>query len=458
MPLHDLNSDVLLCIFVLTDVATILSLSKVNKIFHEVASTKQLWILIIRGLASRGLVDPPLDDVLENMTTPALIDEVNRVVVGPRTWSPGSLDPPTVSRETTIPHGGMGMGGELLPGGRYILFYCGPWVNGRWVECWEVYTGRRVWSYTQAGFCVWYAVFDFRGASKAVVALVMDSPEGRARQLILEVDLQTGGSRKLLGLCNELKNPHGLELSADCFVFEAGEWGYRFVLLANWRTGEYLIFRVNNYQRFTLALFPGHIIVAKTPREVDGWETTDCIHLCCIASLGGIWKPLSEIDTTGWADTTGILGVIWPLAIDTFRVEELSVTESPLHDEIYQLRVRGIRKNDTLELRYHFTLSSETLSSPLLPQPTVTHLPPRPIRGRRWISRAGYSMYSTSTVVGSASAMMVYTPSADGAPGAREKLRQVPIKDADGLEQLNLTHSGAVLALYQSRVVVSYYV
>ncbi|KAJ7108370.1 hypothetical protein C8R43DRAFT_1044198 [Mycena crocata] len=59
MFLHGLVTDVLLRIFEFTDVTTILSLSRVNKSFHEISKTKQLWIRIVQRLGAEGLDAPP---------------------------------------------------------------------------------------------------------------------------------------------------------------------------------------------------------------------------------------------------------------------------------------------------------------------------------------------------------------------------------------------------------------
>ncbi|KAJ7098897.1 hypothetical protein C8R44DRAFT_888742 [Mycena epipterygia] len=85
-----LDTDILSHIFALTDVYTILSLSRVNKLFHSAAFIKQLWLSVARNLASRWLIDPPADEILEALSTDELVDEVKRGVVGPRIWSPTS--------------------------------------------------------------------------------------------------------------------------------------------------------------------------------------------------------------------------------------------------------------------------------------------------------------------------------------------------------------------------------
>jgi hypothetical protein len=101
---------------------------------------------LIETLAFRGVVDLPPRAVLDGFTTAQLIAEVQRAVVGPTTWLPRSLSPPTLSwqRSATTPpdfDSSTFRGLRLLPGGRYILF-----EQQNCLQFWEISSGKIVWT------------------------------------------------------------------------------------------------------------------------------------------------------------------------------------------------------------------------------------------------------------------------------------------------------------------------
>ncbi|KAJ7644886.1 hypothetical protein FB45DRAFT_1053526 [Roridomyces roridus] len=73
--LDRLNQDVLLLIFALCDIHTILSLSSVNKGFHQLAFSAEVWTSIALNLSARGLLDLP--DDMEGLS---MKDEIMRAV------------------------------------------------------------------------------------------------------------------------------------------------------------------------------------------------------------------------------------------------------------------------------------------------------------------------------------------------------------------------------------------
>ncbi|KAJ6566694.1 hypothetical protein B0H19DRAFT_1257885 [Mycena capillaripes] len=190
VPLIDLNADVMGHIFALSDVYTILSLSRVNRLFHKISSTKQLWLSVVCNLFARQLIDTPLADI-DKLSKDALVDEVKLVVDGPETWSPMF---------------------EPLPGNAYVLCYS---VNPfRTVECLEIHSGRLAWEGLRPGFDVRTVAFDFLvEIFEAVVTLIVSTPMDNSLELvILQADLKTGHSEAL------------------------------FILLWNWRAEKFIVF------------------------------------------------------------------------------------------------------------------------------------------------------------------------------------------------------------------------
>ncbi|KAJ7191950.1 hypothetical protein GGX14DRAFT_480757 [Mycena pura] len=124
--LRYLDQDVLFDILLLCDIYTVITFTRVNSYYRRLA-----------------LVDLPADEDFETYTTGDLIEEVKRVVVGPRAWAPDGKSCATIRRRTVVhlgkPKNTYGKV-SLLPGGRYIL-------ASSWLEdgVWEVSTGRFVW-------------------------------------------------------------------------------------------------------------------------------------------------------------------------------------------------------------------------------------------------------------------------------------------------------------------------
>ncbi|KAJ7478236.1 hypothetical protein FB451DRAFT_1241662 [Mycena latifolia] len=359
MPL-DLDADVLFRIFASVDVYTVLSLSRVNKSFRAIASTKQLWLSIVHDLAWRSLINPPADD-WESLSTTELQEEVRRAVVGPRTWSAPSAMPPTLSRQIVVPFEGLqGLDNARLPGtddwlacGRYLSYRVFRSSNiGRnyiGVHCWDVRAKQRVWAWEQPGYTVKSMTFDVLGGGlQAIVSLVCDVHELHATQLsILEVDFKTGGSCPAL----ELPATPGLRLGRPKISGEivACRMSASSFLLGNWRTAEFIIFDAKNTEENeqppcnpTIVLCPGHMILA-SPRT---GLAPDHLRLYSISSFCALWRPSSDFDLNSRIDMTGIPYVPLNLSTNTLPTQpsyhgiKIYIRESQIHDETYHLIVR----------------------------------------------------------------------------------------------------------------------
>ncbi|KAJ7457496.1 hypothetical protein FB451DRAFT_1275038 [Mycena latifolia] len=340
MPIHSLNSDLLLHICMLLDVFTIISITRVNKYLRAIVSAKQLWISVVRDLSERWLIDPPAEENLENLSTAELIQQVKHGVVGPLTWSSALPTPPAISREISISLEtlqGESSHVEFLPEGRHILFYKPTREFPDGVECWEVHSGRRVWGWASPSRPVRHATFDFRqGGSEAVVSLESCVQNHFS---IVEADLKTGESHELLDLPVCARR---VKISDDFFVCRVHlhQWprpwpGY--VLLVNWRMAELILFNSTNLQDFEL--FPGHIALtycnSSTPVHVRIYSTVSFDHL---------WRRLNEFTLDEPTDPPEISHIpINILSIDMPSkpiMTLLFISESPVHNESYELVVK----------------------------------------------------------------------------------------------------------------------
>ncbi|KAJ7199455.1 hypothetical protein GGX14DRAFT_572838 [Mycena pura] len=297
--LDRLFTDLVLYVLALTDVYTILSLSRVNKFFHSITLAKHLWIPIVRDLVMRGLSDFPPDEDLRVYSAEALVEEVKRAVAGPHTWSPQFESGPTIYREVKLEYavpGGDGLRStQWLPGGRHVLFEYSVLVGNirtTWLRCWEIIAAqcREVWDITCVGILV-AAAFDFRTGSKLIVSLVLNDAHGFSFILLLEVDLSTGVSSSLFQLGPTIVWPWRVRISDDYMAWQ-GASGDSIIVLINWLSGEFIAFE-STERRASFELFPGHILLAYPTSRAS----TPCsVHLYSIASLDHLWRPVSEFN------------------------------------------------------------------------------------------------------------------------------------------------------------------
>ncbi|KAJ6566681.1 hypothetical protein B0H19DRAFT_712940 [Mycena capillaripes] len=413
MPFIDLGVDVLGHIFALSDVYTILSLSRANRLFHEITSTKQLWLSVVSNLVARQLIDTPLVDI-DKMTKDALIDEVKRVVDGPQTWSPKSLVPPKLSRRHTVEVDSRAWV-ELLPGNAYMLCYFGD--PFRTVGCLDIHSGRLAWEWSRPGFSVNTATLEFLGTSEAVVALTVLNPTDRSVELvILQADLKTGYSDDLVHFSWLMMTLRNLQLSGDFFICNADLNRHHFILLLNWRAEKFMVFdnttrRLPNLRMLSsfftpfesFMLLPGHLVLARQEYS-PGYTKSLQLHLYSITNFDHLWRPTREFNLDDLIEVKELPSV--HLQVDDPRPIRYGVTlscgESLLHDETYELlikvyilvpppplprfasllkrlRIRSPTPNrrpspEIILCRYHIALPAQRHSSFQLPQLTFKSL------------------------------------------------------------------------------------
>ncbi|KAJ7890396.1 hypothetical protein B0H13DRAFT_2040407, partial [Mycena leptocephala] len=284
MLLNHLNTDVLLQIFALTDVSTIMSLSRVrilcvNKSFHEITSFKQLWLSIVRDLSRARVIDAPAEETLETLSTAELVEEVRRAVVGPRTWSPASSVPPTVHRQFSI-----------------------PWNVGR------------------VNYDVFHAATDFQAGTSKVRLAILYLLDGGG--------YDHGSSEELLHLPVNFVtwwNPQTPQLCGDFFACEVVPGISRFIMLLNWRTAECIA--IDSQRISFCALFPFDFLILEN------------LQLYSISSLDGLWGPIETIAANIRPNLRDIPSVTCsvPRHNDNIKVDSIaiSVTANPLHAATY---------------------------------------------------------------------------------------------------------------------------
>ncbi|KAJ6537213.1 hypothetical protein DFH09DRAFT_1369183 [Mycena vulgaris] len=493
MRLNHLDSDVLLQIFALVDVFTVVSLSRVSKSFGKIASSKQLWLAILRNLSSRWLMDPPPPEVLQTFSTTQLIEEVKRVITGPRTWSSVSSAPPTVSRQIIVTFDHLQNQGDVkfLPDGRHFLMNKPSSPLSRGVECWDVHCGRCVWGWTipDPSYVLRHATFDFRrGGTEAVVCLIVDSSDDYDRMIILKADLTTGESRDLVhhAIAGLVPDHPVVNISGDFCSYEIWRWivPRKYFLLVNWRTTEFILFDSSS-RELSSAMFPGHIVLG-FPKSQTNPSIEDHVRIHSIASLKHLWRPLSEFNPDNSTDLTKLPSASFNVAgnssreKDAYHTVKVSIAESLVHDDSYELVVEvedlisspsGLGLSSlvgrirsrlgsapsgwmTTLSRYQLTVRPRTppkLKSIVL-NSTVRY------RNSFFYKSAagdGLSWDATRSAAGTVQLkrIVVHRLAESSRP------RALPMPEADSLpSDVQMARTGAIMVRYASRIVISYYV
>ncbi|KAJ7442588.1 hypothetical protein B0H11DRAFT_493450 [Mycena galericulata] len=300
----------------------------------------------------------------------------------------------------------------------------------------------------------------------AVVCMVCNI-EGRDTNhiFILEINLETDHSRNLFHLAIDWSFPSHLEISGDFFACSLLD---TLVLLVNWRNEGYIIF---DSVQPTFHLFRGYIIIASSLAPFP--RSTDTVALYSISSLDALLCPVSSLTATSHTEVKGIPSVAWSITNDhpiekspTHHVG-ISVFESALHDQTYEFAIEVldyIHASESVWMRtlsrYRFTPGSAPVSAQELARPAListlrhsTHYicPSAAGYGLSWNGLLSYGHYYGWSHL---ERVCVYRLDEAGIKDPQE----LPLGDWEPPRDVQMSQSGALMALYPSRVVVSYYV
>ncbi|KAJ7499604.1 hypothetical protein FB451DRAFT_41436 [Mycena latifolia] len=189
------------------DIFTLVAVSQVNAHFYTLAFSKQIWLAHVRELARRLLIDTPSDEILQQYTSDNLVDEVRRVVVGPKTWTdkrPVSLVPESsIHRQivlSNVPTPPTLILAQLLAGGRYLLI-----VSETSTEIWETQTGRRAWGRDQLVPLHTICAIELLANSTVTLLLIR---QGAINTLsVTRIHLSTGKSKEMLAILLVMHDP-----------------------------------------------------------------------------------------------------------------------------------------------------------------------------------------------------------------------------------------------------------
>ncbi|KAJ7240514.1 hypothetical protein C8J57DRAFT_1727068 [Mycena rebaudengoi] len=339
MARFDLAEDILLLILQFCDVYTVLSTTQVNKLLRGIALAKQLWIHLIEDLVARRLVDPPHDRSLQDHTTAELIEEVKKLVMGPRTWSRRSRTPPTVLRHIKIspPRSDLLLSRlELLPGGKYLAA-----IHDTRIELWHAATSTLIWRLPAR-----WPVCTFELLECADTALfAFEASESRGTVKVLSIDLSSGESTDVFAV--ELPDGTLLDdrpMLCDGFLLCAlihTELRVHFYLLVHWHENKAVVLRdlppTRRYFWVTsMKLLPGHIVFTHSDPPHN-----NRIHVCALVSFYGMWRPATSVrQREGGIDLRDMPPVATQeLPFIDFRRAMMMVYKSPLRHDAYKLAI-----------------------------------------------------------------------------------------------------------------------
>ncbi|GLB33263.1 hypothetical protein LshimejAT787_0101560 [Lyophyllum shimeji] len=366
--LQILNDDVLLKIFSFCDIATVVAISETTRHFHTLASSRQVWLSLIRELHQRNFLHLEREKGLEDLTKPELVALAKRVVFGPRSFSSESgKDGLKVTRQIilkpTIPLGPGILDWEnetlLLPNSDFVLF------RHLHFECIDVASDKVIWRHTGhwSGYKVQVFTAELVDEGTAAIIVAGIRTYERDRQNFVEVlrlDFETGTSTSLL-LRNapntDFDNPfRRLRMSGDFVVATIGSRQSATIFVLQLSTGLCCTVDVPA-QPVDIDLVPGHLIML--------WDSDEFgeLHL----GVWGLHNLIQSATSTGAIRTP--ISTFPPIHSETMDVSNfpglsfrMSCHPSPLHTDSSRLWVlistTSVPSNGsprTLLRKYHVT-------------------------------------------------------------------------------------------------------
>ncbi|KAJ7138858.1 hypothetical protein C8R46DRAFT_1234103 [Mycena filopes] len=357
MHLLDLQNDTLLRILSLCDIRTV-----VNELLHQIALVKPLWVSLVRDLSERGILAPLPAELLASYTTDDLIDEVKRVVFGPRTWNDDEMVTAIPQRENIVrlKHPpSMEATIELVFGGRYVVVR-----DGLALDLWECSSGRRIWTSPRQPITTWAINLTERGTAAHI--LLFGAPPECVAQIIW-IELATGRARLVCQLAFGGSGEGHFEratILGDVFAASYTDVGQLLdlTLLVNWREETFVFLQCIRTLQTTPALLPGHIALTYAT-----WGGCNQQTLVVYSFLSLVWLPIKCFGTdltlafrTPVPDLPAVL-LLDRLPVGTYASQAapratFSVLESPLERGEYKFMLYTSHRPATRKMRHRSVL------------------------------------------------------------------------------------------------------
>ncbi|KAF8177915.1 hypothetical protein K438DRAFT_1844880 [Mycena galopus ATCC 62051] len=441
MLLQEIGEDILIKTLSFCDVNAVLSVSRVNKFLCRVALTKQVWVYMMHDLVSRGLLDRCSGAELDVYSTQDILDEIKRVVCGPTTWAPESLTP-AVHRQfmfDTCLDTDDFFHLELIPGGTHAIL-----KTHEDVRLYDVHTGS----------CLWNKVLRISSIASDLVgvgeiARILLVPETYSEDInitIQEVNLITGESHEPFCLPLPAEDLSGrwwcTDIQEDFFLLQRffDQSQEQRLILVDWCSKQQATLAYNNVVgNLQARLLRDYILV--TYRESPNPPGQHVIAVIAFSSLD--WHPL-DLGRTRFSKHNYAAGR--KLEFETpsshnYRIQLLSVYESPLHHDAYRIMIYVAIAPVLKRILLTFTF---TPTPPTLHQTVSFHGLNSAVENE--ISYAGYALQWSAR----------NTRIIDlKRPNAENRAAHV-VKFASGWEKMYFSY-GALLGVTKGSVVISYF-
>ncbi|KAJ6537769.1 hypothetical protein B0H19DRAFT_1270180 [Mycena capillaripes] len=339
--LEGLGQDVLLKILSLSDISTVLYVSRVNRNLRAISLVKQLWILLISDLRSRSFIETPPSDLSQHTTT-QLIDQVKTLVVGPSTWRKDSDTSgevrPQLAAEIKVPFDTVIRPDSvrLINGGRHIIV-----AHLADLGIWDILEKRRVWS--QAGVALRFSV------AQDDNTLVVAALRTKKALEIFCVDMQ---SWTLIDNLNVPFSQRGAFLPDKAVAGNIVVVNFTAqILLVNWRTREYVFLNeLSELQPRVISLIPGYIVIlhyCSSTADPDGPAPRLLVYALATLDFASHWRPLTGLNAVPYLPISLLTPLVKhkplldnrPIKACSFTDAIVSINESPLQRGTYQVLV-----------------------------------------------------------------------------------------------------------------------
>ncbi|KAJ6476843.1 hypothetical protein C8R45DRAFT_1008028 [Mycena sanguinolenta] len=344
--LTDLPADIIFSIFACCDIASVVSVAQTCRCLHAVAFEKSVWLVLLRNLRRRCILDRNCTPNLETLSTPEMIQVVKRLLNGPQTWSTAEPDSVAVGSKKITLHPEITPGEfpwsivRLLPSGRYVLF-----TDSSKLKCWSVADDKLVWTHTSTIKDWQVHRFAAEEAETDVTIMLCICRNDRNYVEMVNLDLRTGTHTSLL-IVRAPDYHNFLSSPAVCGAFAVVQMSMEWdddgslddvpdvYLLINWRDRTYLILQTSNSDiTLHVGLIPGYILLAQQGRR-------DQLRLISNDALSSYWAPATGIDGPAEFSPVPVEGIP---TLSTFKDSDsrqyygefFSIHPSPIRDSDY---------------------------------------------------------------------------------------------------------------------------
>ncbi|KAK7017331.1 hypothetical protein R3P38DRAFT_3561171 [Favolaschia claudopus] len=303
--LQEVGEDLLIDILSFCDVYTVLLVSRVDKFLHQIYLTKQLWVHLLRDLVSRGLIRRPSEAELDEYSTADIMHEIKRIVCGPETWAPESIQPPTIHRQVSFNPGidttrSALFGMHLIPGGTHAVLQ-----TFESIRLYEVQSGKCIWQKESALGSIGLDLI--KHGEKVRIAVLPGQFSPNAKIMICEIDLHKGESLEVFSISMPMGNFSGdlwwcKDLRGEYMIihiYSLGMPGGHIFVLVNWRQHQQVVLTYSNRASATdlhPRLLPNHLL-AICDFPIQGMKQ-HCIVAIAYSELDTYWHPLNIDPTT----------------------------------------------------------------------------------------------------------------------------------------------------------------